>query len=71
MKGRTFARERKNILVVGRDPVAVETVGSALVGEEPLSIPQLAVAKESNLGETDVGRIEVLGEPLDRYIARQ
>jgi len=35
MKSETFARERKNILFVGRDPVAVETVGSGIVGEEP------------------------------------
>lgn len=70
MEGEAFARERKNILVAGRDPVAVETVGAVLAGEEPLSIPQLAVAKKRNLGETDIDRIEVLGEPLDRYIAR-
>jgi hypothetical protein len=38
MQGKEFARERKDILIVGRDPVAVESVGCILAGEEHLSI---------------------------------
>lgn len=60
--GQPLERERKNLLVVGRDPVAVETVGSLLVGEDPLSIPQIKVANDKNLGEADIKRITVLGD---------
>lgn len=64
-EGEPLLRERRDLLVVGRDAVAVETVGAVLVDEDPLSIPSLAVAKNRKLGETDINRIEVLGEPLE------
>jgi len=67
-EGVPIDRERKNLLVVGRDPVAVETVGCILVGENPLSIPALKVAKERNLGETDKDHIEILGESIKNYV---
>jgi len=64
-EGEPLNRERRDLLVVGRDPVAVETVGSILAGEEPLSIPPIAVAKDRRLGEADINRIEVLGESME------
>ena len=67
-EGKPLARERRNILVAGRDPVAVETVGGILAGEEPLSIPSIAVAKERRLGETNIDRIEVLGESITKFV---
>ena len=59
-----MSRERRNVLVVGRDAVAVDAIGSTLAGEDPLSIPAIAVAKERRLGEADISRIEVLGESI-------
>ena len=50
--------------MVGRDPVAVETVGSILAGINPLSIPSMIVAKDRKLGEVNISKIEVLGESL-------
>ncbi len=67
-EGKPLQREQRNFLIVGRDPVAVETVGSLLVGETPLKIPSLAVAKKRGLGETDIENIEVIGEPLEAFI---
>jgi hypothetical protein len=54
--------EPTNLLVVGRDPVAVETVGCHLIHEDPLKIPALAEAKRRQLGETDITRIHTVGE---------
>lgn len=63
-EGVPLDRERKNRLVVGTDPVAVETVGSILGEEDPMKIPALAEAKKRHLGETDITKIQVLGEPI-------
>jgi len=63
-EGEPLERRRKDLLLVGRDPVAVETVGSIFAGEEPRLIPSITIAKERMLGETDIAKIEVLGEPM-------
>ncbi len=65
--GQPLPREQRNFLLVGRDPVAVETVGSLLVGENPLTIPSLVAAQQRGLGETDIQRIAVLGESVDAF----
>jgi len=67
-EGVPLERERKDLLIVGRDPVAVETVGSTLAEEDPLSIPSLAIARERKLGETDINRIQVVGEDLKNLV---
>lgn len=63
-EGVPLHRERTNLLVVGRDPVAVETVGCQLVDEDPMKIPALKEARIRHLGETDIRRIHVIGEPV-------
>jgi uncharacterized protein (DUF362 family) len=55
-----LSRERRDLLVVGRDPAAVETIGCVLVGQDPLSVHQMVVAKQRRLGEIDLNRIEIL-----------
>jgi uncharacterized protein (DUF362 family) len=62
--GEPLARERRDLLIIGRDPVAVETIGCVLARQDPLSVPQIIIAKERNLGETDPNRIEILGESI-------
>lgn len=64
-EGEPMDRERRDLLVVGRDPVAVETVGSIFVGGDPLSIPAIAVARDRKLGEANINRIEILGESVE------
>lgn len=64
-EGEPLSRERRDLLVVGRDSVAVETIGCVLAGQDPLSVPQIVVAKQKRLGETDPTRIEVLGESIE------
>jgi uncharacterized protein (DUF362 family) len=61
-EGIPLHQKRTNLLVVGRDPVAVETVGCHLINEDPLKIPALAEAKRRELGETDITRIHIVGQ---------
>ena len=63
-EGIPLHQDRTNLLVMGRDPVAVETVGCHLIHEDPLKIPALAEAKQRQLGETDITRIHVVGQFL-------
>jgi uncharacterized protein (DUF362 family) len=61
-EGIPLHQERTDLLVVGRDPVAVETVGCQLINEEPMKIPALAEAKRRRLGETNITRINIVGQ---------
>jgi uncharacterized protein (DUF362 family) len=61
-------RARRNLLIVGRDPVAVETVGSVVVGEDPHTLPTIATAMERGLGEADVTLIEILGDAVEGVV---
>lgn len=59
-----------NILVVGRDAVAVEAIGATLVGMNPEEMPIIQQAIKRRLGEGDIRKIEVLGTPLEELKAR-
>ena len=62
-----------NVLLVGRDAVAVEAVGTTLAGLDPREVPVIQEAMNRGLGEGDVRKIEVLGssiEDLKRRISR-
>ncbi|MFQ5759130.1 MAG: DUF362 domain-containing protein [Candidatus Bathyarchaeia archaeon] len=54
-----------NVLVVGRDAVAVEAVGATLVGLKPEKMPVIQEAMNRGLGEGNVERIEVVGNSID------
>jgi uncharacterized protein (DUF362 family) len=51
-----------NILLVGRDAFAVESVGMHLVGLDPSENPVLQEANHRGLGEIDINRIEIVGD---------
>ena len=50
-----------NVFLVGRDAVAVEATGAALMGMNPKEMPIIQEAIERGLGEGDMDNIEVLG----------
>ncbi|MBX5328418.1 MAG: DUF362 domain-containing protein [Candidatus Bathyarchaeota archaeon] len=54
-------RTSMNVLVVGRDAVAVEAVGYALVGLNPEKIPVIKEAMKRGFGEGRIDKIRVLG----------
>ena len=57
---------KAELLLVGRDAVAVEAVGSALCGLEPEKVPVIQEAMKRGLGEGDLSKIEILGDPIER-----
>ncbi len=54
-----------DVLVIGRDAVAVETVGTLLAGLKPEKMPVIQEAMKRGLGEGDVENIKVLGKPIE------
>lgn len=59
------SRTSMNVLVVGRDAVAVEAVGYALVGLDPEKIPVIKEAMKRGFGESRMDKIQVLGESFE------
>ena len=57
----TQYRIKTNVLLVGRDAVAVEAVGASLVGLNPEKMPVIQEAVNRGLGEGNIEKIDVLG----------
>jgi len=55
-----------NILLVGRDAVAVEAVGFAALGCDPEKIPVIREAMNRGLGEGNISKIKILGTPIEQ-----
>ena len=58
-------RIKTNILLVGRDAIAVEAVGAALVGLDPEKMPVIQEAMNRDLGEGDIEKIEIVGTSFE------
>ena len=56
-----------NILIGGRDTLAVDVVGARVFGLSIDEIPHLKIAWERGLGEGDLEKIEVTGQDLSQY----
>ncbi len=56
-----------NVLVGGRDTVAVDTVGARIFGLQASDVPHIRIAGERHLGETNLGAITVVGKGLDTF----
>ncbi len=56
-----------DILIVGRDAVAVETVGAVLAGLKPEKVPTIQAFAGRGLGETDMNQIEIVGVTPDEF----
>jgi uncharacterized protein (DUF362 family)/Pyruvate/2-oxoacid:ferredoxin oxidoreductase delta subunit len=59
-----------NLLLAGKDCVAIDSVMAAIMGIPPESVLTTRVAAERNLGEADINRIEILGEGLQKAVGR-
>ena len=56
-----------NILIGGRDTLAVDVVGARVFGLTIDEIPHLKIANERGLGEGDLNKINVIGKDLTEY----
>jgi len=54
-----------NLVIAGRDMVAVDAVGTAVMGIDPRKIRYLSLAEEKGLGVSNIKEIEVLGESIE------
>ena len=57
--------EDMNVLVAGRNPMAVDAVGTMLMGFDPKDIPVLAKAEQEGLVGYDTDSISLVGSPLE------
>ena len=58
------------VIVAGTDAVAVDAVSAAVMGFDPTAIGYLAYAHAAGLGEIDLERIEIVGDPIARVRRR-
>jgi uncharacterized protein (DUF362 family) len=56
---------KMDIVIVGMDAVAVDTVGSAIIGYGIDECLYLKYCKEKKLGECDLNNIEIIGTTID------
>lgn len=59
-----------NLVLAGKDPVAVDAVGAAVMGLSPGDIKHLCLAERKGLGTCNLTKIRVLGEPIKRVRRR-
>lgn len=59
--------KRFDILIGGRDTLAVDVVGARVFGLTINEVPHLKIAYERGLGEGDLNKINVFGKSLDDY----
>jgi uncharacterized protein (DUF362 family) len=55
------------ILIGGRDTLAVDVVGARIFGLTSDDVPHLKIANERGLGEGDLSKIRVLGKNLEEF----
>jgi len=53
-----------DLIIAGKDLVAVDAVTCAVMGVEPMEDGDVRVAAESGIGVADLNKIEVVGEPV-------
>lgn len=56
---------RMNTVLVGRDAVAVDAVGSTLAGMNPQKMPVIQEFTRRNLGQANIKNIEIVGADFD------
>ena len=59
-----------NVLIAGEDAVAIDSCIAKMVGLEPLDLSVTKEAYGAGLGEADLAKIQVVGDSLDSFIAK-
>ncbi len=54
------------VCVVSTDYLAADTVGAALMGIDPADIGYLSYLTAAKAGESDINKMEILGEPIEK-----
>ena len=53
-------------IAASEECIALDTVITSILGAQPEDVPVLRVAREDGSGETDIARITILGEDIDK-----
>jgi len=64
-EGRERSVLTMDLTIAGTDIVAVDAVGTAVMGFDPLQIEHICYAQERGLGIADLGRINLVGLSID------
>lgn len=59
-----------NLIMAGEDAVAIDAAAAKMIGLEPLDVKVTKVAHSIGLGEADLSRIEIAGDDIDSFIAK-
>jgi uncharacterized protein (DUF362 family)/Pyruvate/2-oxoacid:ferredoxin oxidoreductase delta subunit len=51
------------VIMASQDGVALDAVAASIFGYEPRQVPHIRIAGELELGETDLAKIELVGDP--------
>jgi uncharacterized protein (DUF362 family) len=54
-----------NLVIAGADPVAVDSVGAAVMGMKPTDVKHLVLAAEKGLGTCRLEEITVVGQSIE------
>ncbi|MDR2589291.1 MAG: DUF362 domain-containing protein [Spirochaetales bacterium] len=57
-----------NIILLSRDPVALDTVFCRLIDLSPAFVPTIKAAQDMGLGTSDEGSIKLAGEPPENFV---
>ncbi|MFW5960391.1 MAG: DUF362 domain-containing protein [Chitinivibrionales bacterium] len=57
--------KKTGVLLFSRDPVALDTVASVIIGLDPENVPTTVIGNKRGLGTSDLGSIEIRGDSLD------
>jgi uncharacterized protein (DUF362 family) len=55
------------LLLISTDAVAVDAAGCALMGIDPTDVPTVTLGAAAGLGESNLTRIEIIGEELKQF----
>jgi uncharacterized protein (DUF362 family)/Pyruvate/2-oxoacid:ferredoxin oxidoreductase delta subunit len=59
------------VIISGEDAVAVDSVASKIIGfKNPNEIPTTKIAYKQHLGESDLTKIEILGDKLEDFVQK-
>lgn len=62
--------KKMGLIMAGEDAVAIDSCLANIMGLAPLDILVTKDAYEAKLGETDLSKIEVLGDSLDNFVSK-
>jgi len=67
--GPSCGKARKmNLIMASADAVAIDACAAAIVGLDPLDVAVTKEAFKNNLGEADLDKIELAGDPIADFI---